>query len=39
MAAIEKANEKQALIQAKCLDEMFADFDKVLADTFDDMVK
>ena len=39
MAQIEKANEKQAKIQAKCLDEMFNEFGGILAETFDEAIK
>ncbi len=39
MAQIEKANEKQAKIQAKCLDEMFNEFGGILTETFDEVIK
>jgi len=39
MANIEKANEKQAKIQAKCLDEMFSEFGNILGETFDEIIK
>jgi hypothetical protein len=39
MAQIEKANEKQAKIQAKCLDEMFNEFGGILTETFDEAIK
>jgi hypothetical protein len=39
MAMIEKANEKQAKIQAQCLDDVFADFKRIMHDSFEEFVK
>ena len=39
MAQIEKANEKQAKIQAKCLDDMFNEFGGILTETLDEIIK
>ncbi len=39
MAQIEKANVKQAKIQAKCLDEMFNELPTILAENFDEVIK
>lgn len=39
MAMIEKANEKQAKIQAQLLDDMFTDFERIVTESFGEMIK